>query len=154
MSELPQLGELGGPARVRQRMRLAAAIGMLAIAALATGGLASLAAGSPSLPIRTKTKAPVRAWTTPEANRLLDPTTRVEAQVHDAEQSVARARAAIRAAREAETVDPEVLTSLERRLEILGESALESVRRSYGPAPDPVDDRPHVRPLRASAREL
>ena len=151
MSDLPRFG---GPARARQRMRLAAAIGMLAIAAIATGGLASLASGSPVIPRDADSAPPTRAWATPEAARLLDPRTRVEAQVRDAEDSVARARAAIRSAREAESVDPHVLDAYETRLDLLDETALESMRRSYASQPEPTDDRPHVRKLQRSPRPL
>ncbi|HVH97133.1 MAG TPA: hypothetical protein VM869_00400, partial [Enhygromyxa sp.] len=70
-----------GPAQARQRMRLIAALGMLAIAAITTGGLASLASSRPKPadeepPPRASPKA-----VTPELPPLFDPARRVEIQV-------------------------------------------------------------------------
>lgn len=118
VSELPRFA---GPAQARQRMRLAAAIGMLAIAAIATGGLASLAAGSPMLRDRGETKA---GSPPPAPAPELDPATLAEQRVREAELAAARARAALGAARRAEHVDPATIEELERRVERLGERPL------------------------------
>ena len=76
-----------GPAQARQRMRLAAALGLLAIAA------------------------------TPELPTLLDPASRVEHRVEEAEEATTKARAAIRSARQLGVVDDRQLDALERRLD-------------------------------------
>jgi hypothetical protein len=108
-----------GPAQARQRIRLAAALGLLAIAALLTGGLASLAAD------RSDTEASrdrEQADTTPSGNHtqlpdLIDPASLVETRVDQAEHAVTRARAAIRSARQLGIVDPDRLDELERELD-------------------------------------
>ena len=51
---------------------------------------------------------------------------------------MAEARRALRRARTLGLVDQPTLEALELRLERLGESSLERVRRSYGPAPEPT----------------
>jgi hypothetical protein len=152
MSESPRFT---GPDRVRQRIRLAAALGMLAAIALTIGGFASLAGSRPVLP-RHGADAPSPTHPTTDPRELLAPAARLELDVREAEAAVARARAGISKARQRDTVDPSVLEALERRLEHLGESPLDSVRRNYGPPPEPVDsqDRPHVHAIASGPREL
>ncbi|PRQ02298.1 hypothetical protein ENSA5_24500 [Enhygromyxa salina] len=159
MSELPRFT---GPAQIRERIRLAAAIGMLASAALATGALGSLAEGSSLFP-RPAAPDPQQAngWASPDRDQLdhlLDPAARLDLEVRAAEAAVARARAAINTSRQLNELDPALLSDLERRLALLGESPLDSVRRSYAPAPEPepIDEkgRPHVRAIAPPPREL
>ena len=98
-------------------MRLAAALGLLAIAALATGGLASLTAGDRG-EADEQTDARSRGRATPAGTEhLIDPASLVEARVDEAEQAVIRARAALRSARQLGVVDRDRLDVLERQLD-------------------------------------
>lgn len=110
------LPRFNGPAQARQRLRLIAAIGMLAIAALTTGGLASLTAGRTLLPEEerapTKTSAPDR-----RSSSAPDPVTELEARVQRAERELHEAQTALRSARRFGQIDPRLLDELERRLE-------------------------------------
>lgn len=104
-----------GPAQARQRMRLIAALGILAIAALATGGLASLTAGRPALRDDERAKMPAASAERRPASPI-DMTAVIEEQVEQAEQELREARAAIRAARRLGQVDGRLLDEFERRL--------------------------------------
>lgn len=106
-----------GPAQARQRMRLIAALGMLAIAAITTGGLASLASKRPAAPAEREQPRPSANAVTPELPTLFDPARRVEAQVEEAERAAERARAMIRSERERGLVDDRLLDALEHRLD-------------------------------------
>lgn len=109
------LPRFSGPAQVRQRMRLVAALGILAIAALATGGLASLTAKRSD---RADASKPTGASTLPNTlPGLLDPAHLVQDRVEQAERAQTRARAALRSARQLGLVDPAQLDQLERQLE-------------------------------------
>jgi hypothetical protein len=89
---------------------------------------------------------------------LLDHSARLELEVREAEQAVTRARAAISSARQLGSVDPALLLEFERRLGRLGESPLDSVRRTYGPPPDDDDleqqRRSHLRAIAPVPRQL
>jgi hypothetical protein len=121
-----------GPAQVRQRIRLAAALGLLAIAALLTGGLASLAASRSDAAAHD----PGERVAEPASSHaplpdLIDPATLVEARVEQAEHAVSRARAAIRSARQLGVVDQSRLDELERELD----KAIGRPPASAAPAP-------------------
>jgi hypothetical protein len=108
------LPRFDGPAQSRQRLRLVAAVGMLAVAALGIGGVASLA--------RLRTPADLEAAeqaSTAEQPSLIDPAGLVEARIDEAEAAVARARLAVRSARQLGVVDPRLLDDFERRLDRL-----------------------------------
>lgn len=120
-----------GSPQARQRIRLAAAIGFLAITAIGVGGLASLARGRPQPNAALEPAAPVLG-SAPGPSDLLNHSARLEHEVREAEQAVTRARAAISSARQLGTVDQALLLEFERRLGRLGESPLDSVLRSYG----------------------
>lgn len=103
-------------------MRLIAALGMLAIAAITTGGLASLASNRPQPHEQPPQPQPQRA--APKANAaelppLFDPAWRVEAEVEEAERAVQRARAMIRSERQRGVIDGRVLDGFEQRLDAL-----------------------------------
>ena len=93
-------------------MRLVAALGILAIAALATGGLATLTANRS---VRADAAAPTGP--SPVLPHLLDPAHLVQDRVEQAEHAQTRARAALRSARQLGLVDPGQLDRLEHRLE-------------------------------------
>ncbi|MFO7566223.1 MAG: hypothetical protein R6X02_26490 [Enhygromyxa sp.] len=105
-----------GPAQARQRLRLIAALGMLAIAALATGGLASLSAGGPVLRSKQRAQPPATS-NEPRSAAPIDMSALIEEQVEQAERELREARAAIRAARRLGQVDERELVEFERRLE-------------------------------------
>jgi hypothetical protein len=145
-----------GPTQARQRIRLAAALGVLAITAIGVGGLASLARGRPDPGAATEPAGAARG-TTPDPISLLDHGARLELEVREAEQAVTRARAAISSARQLGTLDPALLLEFERRLEQLGESPLDSVRRAMGSPPDEDVEqqrRPHLRAIAPAPRQL
>jgi hypothetical protein len=87
---------------------------MLAIAAVLTGGLASVTARRPVL---RGEEQPATKQPGAELSTLLDPTSLVEARVEEAEQATDRARAAIRSARQLGVVDDRLLDELEQRLD-------------------------------------
>jgi hypothetical protein len=109
------LPRFDGPAQGRQRLRLVAAVGMLAVAALGIGGAASLA----RLRAPADLESPEQASTTAEQPSLIDPAGLVEARIEEAEAAVARARLAVRSARQLGVVDPRLLDDFERRLDRL-----------------------------------
>lgn len=138
------------PAAARARLRLAAALGLLAATALVLGTLASLLWSKQPEPPRHR-------WVqNPDPETLIDPTRALEQRVQAAEHSVAEARAALRQARERGDVDPTVIDGLERRLGLLGESPVERIRRELGPPPktDEPPAEPHLRDLSRPPREL
>ena len=148
-------------AEARGRLRLIAAVGMLALAALATGGIASLTQGSRA----ESTAPPLPAELTSSSGGapLLDPAARLERQVREAERGVERARSAIRRARQLGQIDRALLDELEARLELVGDSPLDSLRHTYGyddpRVPDDRrsskrDDRSQLRPDQARSRDL
>jgi hypothetical protein len=102
-------------------MRLIAALGMLAIAAITTGGLASLAANRPPRAEAEQTERPSPRSSAAELPPLFDPARRVEAQVEEAERAIKRARARIRSERERGLVDERLLDELELRLDAIGD---------------------------------
>jgi hypothetical protein len=124
-------------------MRLIAAIGMIAIAALATGGLASLTARP--APRDAERVRPPKAQAAPRIASPIDATAMLEAQVEDAERELQKARAAIRAARLLGQVDGQLLDEFERRLERAAKQSASTpapalpVERSHEPifAPQP-----------------
>jgi hypothetical protein len=163
-----------GPTQARQRIRLAAAIGFLAITAIGVGGLASLAGERPEAGATIEPVGTARG-SAPGPSSLLDHGARLELEVREAEQAVTRARAAISSARQLGNVDPALLLEFERRLERLGESPLDSVRRTYGSTGSdgsmgsigsigsrgsPADEdrerqrRPHLRAIAPAPRQL
>lgn len=115
-SELVSRARLKRPARARERLRLAAALGVLAALAIITGGLASLAVGSPVLE-----RAPPPAAETSVLDWIpnieLSPRTQVEAELEQAEQALERARATLERAREQGSLSEEELEELELRIE-------------------------------------
>jgi hypothetical protein len=84
-----------------------------------------------------------------------DPTIEIELRVREAEAAAARARAALREAQ----LDPSERAAFENRLEHLGQSPLESVRRGYAKQSD-VDEfeddetRLHLSAIASPSREL
>ena len=114
-----------GPAQARQRMRLIAALGMLAIAAITTGGLASLATNRPRPTVEEERPRASPKASTPELPTLFDPARRVEAQVEEAERAADRARAMIRSERQRGLVDDRLLDELEHRLDVIGDPTTE-----------------------------
>jgi hypothetical protein len=116
----------------RAHVRLVAAVGILASAAIATGGLASLFASEPATPkVEAGPTLGLVSPTTPAA----DTTLVLELRVREAELAAARARAALRNARQLGR-DEQELETYERRLEQLGMSPLESLRRGLGAGSD------------------
>jgi hypothetical protein len=109
----------------RTHVRLVAAVGILASAAIATGGLVSLFSSEP--PPKSESR-PARALVDPAA-AAADTTIELELRVREAELAAARARTALRDARQLGR-DERELETYERRLEQLGTSAFESLRRS------------------------
>lgn len=144
-----------GSARARQSLRLVAALGMLAGCAIATGLLASLAV-SPSSDDDEQVGAPLRPWTIEPVERLA-PERLVEQRVLEAERAATRALAAVREAAELGVINAETAAQLERRLEHLGESPFDALRRDLSGAASPTDEtqrRPHLRTIASVPVEL
>lgn len=144
---------------LRLNLRLVAAVGMLASAAIATGALVSLLSDDPASESKRETGS---------GPGLVDPTAaaadtqlELELRVREAELAAARARAALRDAREAGR-DERELESYERRLEQLGSSPIESLQRSLGASADgnlaaradQRERRSHLRAIASPSREL
>jgi hypothetical protein len=128
MSEPPSFS---GLAPGRAHLRLVAAVGILASIAIATGALASLFAGARSEP---ESKPGRALGLVTEMAATGDGMIELELRVREAELAAARARAALRSARQ-RGGDPRDLESFEHRLDQLGTSPLESLRRGYAAAP-------------------
>ncbi|PRQ06845.1 hypothetical protein [Enhygromyxa salina] len=151
-----------GPARARPRVRLLTAVAVLAITAVGVGGLASLAQSRPAPRPASAAVDPIGttpANGAPDPSRLIHHSARLEHEVREAEQAVTRARAAITSARRLGNVDPALLLEFDRRLERLGESPLESVRRSYeswGSSAEELErqGRSNLRSIATPARDL
>lgn len=130
-------------------LRLVAAIGLLASAAIATGGLASLlSSDSTPEPAPGESSSGLVSRTAKS-----DPTLEVELRVREAEAAAARARAALRGA----ALDPDERAAFEQRLDQLGTSPIESVRRDLAPRVDEREKnetRPHLRAIASPSREL
>lgn len=107
-----------GPAQARKRLRLVAAIGVLAITGVVAGALASLGERGPT-PDTAARRAQPRA-TGAETPERRDLAALVEIRVVEAEDAVDRAWAAVRSARQLGLGDPQLLDEFERRLEGLG----------------------------------
>jgi hypothetical protein len=137
----------------RTHVRLVAAVGILASAAIATGGLVSLFSSEP--PPKSESR-PARALVDPAA-AAADTTIELELRVREAELAAARARTALRDARQLGR-DERELETYERRLEQLGTSAFESLRRSATNAAqldqDRFGDRHQLGGREAEDREL
>lgn len=105
----------------RQRLRLVAAVGLLACSALVVGGLVHLL--SDTRPEPAQAPAPARASTAaspdPSPSPPRDSLDELVVEVERAEQAVARARAALQRARARGDVDATQLDWLERRLDAL-----------------------------------
>jgi DNA repair ATPase RecN len=163
MSEPPSFS---GLAHGRAHLRLVAAVGILASIAIATGALASLFAGASSEP---ETESGRALGLVTEMAATSDGMIELELRVREAELAAARARAALRNARQLDR-DPRDLESFEHRLEQLGSSPLESLRRGYAGSPggEALDGKPsapsekdekderrsHLRAIASSPREL
>jgi DNA repair ATPase RecN len=164
MSEPPRFN---GLAPARAHLRLVAAVGILASMAIATGALASLFTSAPAEPEPTTGRA---LGLVTEMAATSDAMIELELRVREAELAAARARAALRNARQQDR-DPRDLESFERRLEQLGSSPLESLRRGYAgsPADAALEEKPtnegekpgendkrraHLRAIAPSSREL
>jgi hypothetical protein len=145
MTEPPRFN---GLARGRGHLRLVAAIGLLASASIATGGLASVIS-------RESTSEPETEPALGLVSRTAkaDPTIEVELRVREAEAAAARARAALRDA----ALDGDDRAAFEQRLDQLGTSPLESARRGYAPPSNELDEaqrQPHLRAITSTSREL
>ena len=108
------------PADARERLRLVAAIGALAVVAIAAGGLASLAAGTPVLsraPAEPAARSPL-AW----LPQFQMPSADANDALERAERAASRARLALERARREGTLNPAELSALEFRLEQLGDT--------------------------------
>lgn len=140
------LPRFNGPAQARQRMRLIAAIGMLAIAAITAGGVASLTAGRSMMRDEPRTTTPA---TGAEPRAHVDWSSLAEAdvegQVERAEREVQNARVKIRNARRLGLVDERTLDELERRLdETAGRPPVTAIDPST-PSPElPTDRQPRA----------
>lgn len=139
----------------RAHVRLVAAVGILASAAIATGGLASLFTSEPSAP-KSETKASLGLVNPTAAGS--DTTIELELRVREAELAAARARTALRNARQLGR-DERQLESYEHRLEQLGTSPLESLRRGFGATSDAQleqerERRSHLHAIASPSREL
>jgi hypothetical protein len=142
----------------RAHLRLLAAVGILASAAIATGGLASLIAK----PAAEPEPEPGRALgLVTHAVATADGAIELELRVREAELAATRARTALHDARQL-GLDARELESFERRLEQLGVSPLEAVRRGYAPGGRPSgaqeheneQRRAHLRAIASASREL
>lgn len=102
-------------------MRLIAALGMLVIAAITTGGLASLASKRPA-PREQQQASPKPSAAPLELPTFFDPAGQIEAQVEAAEQAAGRARAMIRSERQRGLVDKRLLDELEQRVDKIDET--------------------------------
>lgn len=126
------------PARARERMRLAAALGILAAVAIAAGGLASLATATPMLPNRrgAQRSAPNLGWAAPiEASTRDEPRRAVE----HAEAAAEQARAVLERARARGELDEATLSAYEARLQQIGSGTPRS-----GSEPAAIRSRPRA----------
>ena len=143
------------PADARERLRLVAAIGALAVVAIAAGGLASLAAGTPVLP-RTQAEPAARsplAW----LPLFQVPSASAAEELERAERAASRARLALDQARREGTLDAADLSALELRLEQLGDTPSSPSGRALGVSADntkPAAIRQYRRNLDEGKREL
>ena len=131
------------PARARERIRLAAALGILAGVAIAAGGLASLLSGTPMLPNRSETDARPSPldWVQPiETTTQRDETQRA---VEQAETAAAHAQAVVERAQARGELDPATASDYRDRLERLGRETETPAITSTRPKP----------PRRASPRQ-
>lgn len=142
----------------RAHVRLVAAVGILASAAIATGGLASLFSSEPPAPKSETGPTLGLVNATAASGTALE----LELRVREAELAADRARAALRNARQLGRNEQE-LESYEQRLEQLGISPLESLRRDFGAASDAQDQfdarhqrerRSHLHAIAPPARDL
>jgi|SRR5690606_27174388 len=132
-----------GPAQARQRMRLIAALGMLAIAAITAGGLASLTAGRPVVRVDEPPATP--PTTSSERRAPVDMAAMIEVQLEGAEHEVQSARAMIRMARRLGMVDDRQLEQYERRLDRIAGRPPEPVAAPSSPRePSAFDRRPRA----------
>jgi hypothetical protein len=139
------------PDRSRQRIRLIAAIGLLASTAIAIGGAVHLlstqaepAGASAPTPTRESTRS-----TEPSLERLPgDSLSTLLTEIEQAERAVSSARASLRRARILGRVDPAQLDWLERRLDALGGSSaasgsfIDSHVTTQAASPRPSDEGP------------
>jgi len=126
------LPRYSAPDRSRQRVRLIAALGLLAATAIGVGGLVHLlskssASPSPSTPTHEvepsrRSEASTSASATPTPRAGFDSLETLVGEVEQAERAVSSARAALRRARVLGGVDADQLDWLERRLDALGPS--------------------------------
>jgi hypothetical protein len=143
------------PDRSRQRVRLIAAIGLLASTAIAIGGLVGLLSSDDEATIGTPGDAE-RASEPSSVETLRNPLSALDSidalilEVERAERAASSARAALRRARVLGTIDTDQLDWLERRLDALG-------RTSGVPSPAPtaplMDDGSRSTAARASTSE-
>ena len=105
----------------RQRLRLVAAVGLLACAALVVGGLVHLLSDTRPEPAKAPATASASVSTTasPDPGPTRDSLDVLVLEVERAEQAVGRARAALQRARARGDVDAAQLDWLERRLDAL-----------------------------------
>jgi hypothetical protein len=144
----------------RAHLRLLAAVGILASAAIATGGLASLIAKPAPEPEPEPEPGRALGLVT-HAVATADGAIELELRVREAELAATRARTALHDARQL-GLDARELESFERRLEQLGVSPLEAVRRGYAPGGRPSgaqeheneQRRAHLRAIASASREL
>ena len=150
---IPRYSEANGG---RQHLRMLLALGILAGTAIASASLGALIGNDdPSDPAVAGDPTDVaKAALGPVTGELLDPATLLERRVLEAEHSVYEARTALRRAREA-GVDQNVIERFERRLEILGESSLERVRRNFDEqAAQEEPQAAHLQPAHVRPRSL
>jgi hypothetical protein len=128
------------PDRSRQRVRLIAAIGLLASTALAIGGLVGLLEADEESPTVVGGEAarkvePSSSRSGREPLNPLDSRDALILEVERAERAASSARAALRRARAIGEVDVDQLDWLERRLDALGRpSAMPSTAPSHPPS--------------------
>lgn len=134
------------PDRSRQRIRLIAAIGLLASTAIAIGGLVGLfSADADAPPGPSAAGGDATPGAEPSSSQALrnplDALDSIDAlilEVERAERAASQARVALRRARLLGHIDPEQLDWLERRLDALGRP---SATPSPVPANSPIDAR-------------
>ena len=114
------------PDRSRQRIRLIAAIGLLASTAIAVGGLVGLLSSDEREPSAAVVGGPPTPRAEPSPGAVRDPLRTLDSidalivEVERAERAASSARAALRRARMLGHVDDQQLDWLERRLDALG----------------------------------
>lgn len=164
MSTTPPL--YSAPDRSRQRVRLIAAIGMLASTAIAIGGLVALASADEDRPgIPSAIGGDAMRGAEPNADQslrdrlyTLDSLDSIDAllrEVERAEAAASSARAALRRARLRGNIDAEQLDWLERRLDALGTpSAIASPSPAYPPTEVRAPSQAPRSPTMEGPREL